>query len=218
MRVVVADDVMLTREGIVHLLDEAGIDVVAQAEDADGLLREVRLKQPDAAIVDIRMPPTHTDEGLVATQRIRANHPAIGVLVLSQYVEPSYALRLLEEHPERVGYLLKQRVFDVAVLVDALRRIGDGETVVDPTIVSRLVGRQRRHDPLAELTAREREVLGLVAEGLSNGAIASRLFVAERTVEAHVKQVFLKLGLAINPASHRRVLAVLAYLRSEPPG
>jgi DNA-binding NarL/FixJ family response regulator len=218
MRVVVADDVMLTREGIVHLLDEAGIDVVAQAEDADGLLREVRLKQPDAAIVDIRMPPTHTDEGLVATQRIRANHPAIGVLVLSQYVEPSYALRLLEEHPERVGYLLKQRVFDVAVLVDALRRIGDGETVVDPTIVSRLVGRQRRHDPLAELTAREREVLGLVAEGLSNGAIASRLFVAERTVEAHVKQVFLKLGLAINPRSHRRVLAVLAYLRSEPPG
>ena len=217
MRVVVADDVMLTREGIVHLLDEAGIDVVAQAEDADGLLREVRLKQPDAAIVDIRMPPTHTDEGLVAAQRIRADHPAIGVLVLSQYVEPSYALRLLEEHPERVGYLLKQRVFDVAVLVDALRRIGDGEMVVDPTIVSRLVGRQRRHDPLAELTAREREVLGLVAEGLSNGAIASRLVVAERTVEAHVKQVFLKLGLAISPESHRRVLAVLAYLRSEPP-
>jgi DNA-binding NarL/FixJ family response regulator len=217
MRVVVADDVMLTREGIVRLLDEAGIDVVAQAEDADELLREVRLKQPDAAIVDIRMPPTHTDEGLVATQRIRADHPTIGVLVLSQYIEPSYALRLLEEHPERVGYLLKQRVFDVAVLVDALRRIGDGESVVDPTIVSRLVGRQRRHDPLDELTAREREVLGLVAEGLSNGAIASRLFVAERTVEAHVKQVFLKLGLAIDPESHRRVLAVLAYLRSEPP-
>ena len=215
MRVVVADDVMLTREGIVRLLDEAGIEVVAQAEDADELLREVRLKQPDAAIVDIRMPPTHTDEGLVATQRIRADHPAIGVLVLSQYVEPSYAMRLLEEHPERVGYLLKQRVFDVAVLVDALRRIGDGETVVDPTIVSRLVGRQRRHDPLAELTAREREVLGLVAEGLSNGAIASRLFVTERTVEAHVKQVFLKLGLAIDPESHRRVLAVLAYLRKD---
>jgi DNA-binding NarL/FixJ family response regulator len=218
MRVVVADDVMLTREGIAHLLVEAGIEVVAQAEDADGLLREVRLKQPDAAIVDIRMPPTHTDEGLVATQRIRAEHPAIGVLVLSQYVEPSYALRLLEEHPERVGYLLKQRVFDVAVLVDALRRIGDGETVVDPTIVSRLVGRQRRHDPLAELTPREREVLGLVAEGLSNGAIASRLFVTDRTVEAHVKQVFLKLGLSVDPQSHRRVLAVLAYLRSEPSG
>lgn len=218
MRIVVADDVMLTREGIVHLLDETGIDVVAQAEDADGLLREVRLKQPDAAIVDIRMPPTHTDEGLVAAQRIRADHPAIGVLLLSQYVEPSYAMRLLAEHPERVGYLLKQRVFDVAILVDALRRITDGETVVDPTIVSRLVGRRRRHHPLAELTKREREVLGLVAEGLSNGAIASRLFVTERTVEAHVKQVFLKLGLAINPESHRRVLAVLAYLRSEPPG
>lgn len=218
MRIVVADDVMLTREGIVHLLDEAGIDIVAQAEDADGLLREVRLKQPDAAIVDIRMPPTHTDEGLVATQRIRADHPAIGVLLLSQYVEPSYAMRLLAEHPERVGYLLKQRVFDGAILVDALRRITDGETVVDPTIVSRLVGRRRRHHPLAELTKREREVLGLVAEGLSNGAIASRLFVTERTVEAHVKQVFLKLGLAINPESHRRVLAVLAYLRSEPPG
>lgn len=218
MRVVVADDVMLTREGIARLLDEAGIDVVAQAEDAEGLLREVRLKQPDAAIVDIRMPPSHTDEGLVAAQRIRADHPAIGVLVLSQYVEPSYAMRLLEEHPERVGYLLKQRVFDVVVLVDALRRITDGETVVDPTIVSRLVGRRRRHHPLAELTTREREVLGLVAEGLSNGAIASRLFVTERTVEAHVKQVFLKLGLAINPESHRRVLAVLAYLRSEPPG
>jgi DNA-binding NarL/FixJ family response regulator len=215
MRVVVADDVMLTREGIARLLEEAGIDVVAQAEDADGLLREVRLKQPDAAIVDIRMPPTHTDEGLVATQRIRADHPETGVLVLSQYVEPSYAMRLLEEHPERVGYLLKQRVFDVAILVDALRRIGDGETVVDPTIVSRLVGRRRRDDPLAELTPREREVLGLVAEGLSNGAIASRLFVTERTVEAHVKQVFMKLGLTVDPASHRRVLAVLAYLRSD---
>ena len=218
MRVVVADDVMLTREGIAHLLDEAGIDVVAQAEDADGLLREVRLKQPDAAIVDIRMPPTHTDEGLVAAQRIRADHPAIGVLVLSQYVEPSYALRLLEEHPERVGYLLKQRVFDVAVLVDALRRINEGETVIDPTIVSRLVGRQRRDNPLAELTPRETEVLGLVAEGLSNGAIASRLFVTERTVEAHVKQVFLKLGLAVSPDSHRRVLAVLAFLRSDSSG
>ena len=216
MRVVVADDVMLTREGIAHLLVEAGIEVVAQAEDADGLLREVRLKQPDAAIVDIRMPPTHTDEGLVAAHRIRADHPAIGVLVLSQYVEPSYAMRLLEEHPERVGYLLKQRVFDVAVLVDALRRLGEGETVIDPTIVSRLVGRQRRHDPLAELTPREREVLGLVAEGLSNGAIAGRLFVTERTVEAHVKQVFLKLGLAVDPESHRRVLAVLAYLRTDP--
>jgi DNA-binding NarL/FixJ family response regulator len=218
MRVVVADDVMLTREGIVRLLEEAGVEVVAQAEDAVALLREVRLKRPDAAIADIRMPPSHTDEGLVAAQRIRAEHPDVAVLVLSQYVEPSYAMRLLEEHPERVGYLLKQRVFDVAVLVDALRRIGDGETVIDPTIVSRLVGRQRREDPLAELTQREREVLSLVAEGLSNRAIASRLFVTERTVEAHVKQVFLKLRLAVDPDSHRRVLAVLACLRSDSSG
>jgi DNA-binding NarL/FixJ family response regulator len=218
MRVVVADDVMLTREGIVRLLEEAGVEVAAQAEDAEGLLREVRLKRPDVAIADIRMPPTHTDEGLVAAQRIRAEHPNTAVLVLSQYVEPSYAMRLLEEHPERVGYLLKQRVFDVAVLIDALRRIGDGETVIDPTIVSRLVGRQRRQDPLAELTQREREVLSLVAEGLSNRAIASRLFVTERTVEAHVKQVFQKLRLAVNPDSHRRVLAVLACLRSDSSG
>jgi DNA-binding NarL/FixJ family response regulator len=215
VRVVVADDVMLTREGIVRLLTDAGIDVVAEADDAERLLREVRLKRPDTAIVDIRMPPTHTDEGLVATHRIRTEHPDVGVLVLSQYVEPSYALRLLEEHPERVGYLLKQRVFDVAVLVDALRRIAEGETVVDPTIVTRLLGRRRREDPLAELTEREREVLAVVAEGLSNRAIAARLFVTERTVEAHVKQIFLKLGLDLNPESHRRVLAVLAYLRGE---
>jgi DNA-binding NarL/FixJ family response regulator len=214
VRVVVADDAMLTREGIVRLLGDAGFDVVAQAENADELLRHVALARPDAAIVDIRMPPTHTDEGLVAAQRIRGEHPDVGVLVLSQYVEATYAMRLLEEHPERVGYLLKERVFDVAILVDALRRISEGETVIDPTIVSRLVGRRRREDPLAELTPREREVLELVAEGLSNKAIASRLFVTERTVEAHVKQIFLKLRLGANPESHRRVLAVLAYLRS----
>ena len=214
MRVVVADDLMLTREGIVHVLTEAGIDVVAEAEDADNLLRHVRLARPDAAVVDIRMPPTHTDEGLVAAQQIRSEHPEVGVLVLSQYVEPSYAMRLLEEHPERVGYLLKERVFDAVILVDALRRITDGETVIDPTIVSTIFGRRRRHDPLDELTSREREVLELVAEGLSNRAIAARLFVTERTVEAHVKQIFQKLGLATNPESHRRVLAVLAYLRA----
>ena len=214
MRVVVADDVMLTREGIVRLLHDSGIEVVAEAEDADALLRHVRLSRPDAAIVDIRMPPTHTDEGVVAAQQIRAEHPDVGVLVLSQYVEPSYAMRLLEEHPERVGYLLKERVFDVAILVDALRRLADGETVIDPTIVSRLIGRRRREDPLKALTEREREVLGLVAEGLSNKAIAGRLFVTERTVEAHVKQIFLKLRLDVNPESHRRVLAVLAYLRA----
>ncbi len=214
MRVVVADDVMLTREGIVRLLGDAGIDVVGQAENADGLLRSVRLTQPDLAIIDIRMPPTHTHEGLVAAGMIRAQHPEIGVLILSSYIEPSYAMRLLEDHPERVGYLLKERVFDVAILVDALRRLSDGECVIDPTIVARLVHRRRRENPIDELTDREREVLGLVAEGLSNKALAARLVITERTVEAHVKQIFLKLGLDTNPESHRRVLAVLAYLRA----
>jgi DNA-binding NarL/FixJ family response regulator len=214
VRVVVADDLLLTREGIVRLLQDSDVDVVAQAEDAESLLRYVHLARPDAAVVDIRMPPTHTDEGLVAAHRIRNEHPNVAVLVLSQYIEPSYALRLLEEHPERVGYLLKERVFDGAVLLDALRRVTENETVVDPTIVARLLGRRRRHDPLEQLTAREREVLGLVAEGLSNRAIAGRLFVTERTVEAHVKQIFQKLGLEARPESHRRVLAVLAYLRA----
>jgi DNA-binding NarL/FixJ family response regulator len=214
VRVVVADDAMLTRKGIVRLLEDAGVDVVAEAENADDLLRHVRLARPDAAIVDIRMPPTHSDEGLVAGQSIREEHPEVGVLLLSQYVEASYAMRLLEQHPERVGYLLKERVFDVAILVDALRRITEGETVVDPTIVSRLVGRQRREDPLAELTEREREVLSLIAEGLSNKGVAARLFVTERTVEAHVKQIFRKLRLTSDPQSHRRVLAVLAHLRA----
>ena len=214
MRVVVADDVMLTRAGVVRLLREAEIDVVAEAGDAEDLLRHVRLSRPDAAIVDIRMPPTHTDEGLVAAHRIRAEHPETGVLVLSQYIEPRYAMRLLEDHPESVGYLLKERIFDVALVVDALRRIADGETVIDPTIVARLLGRNRRVDPLEELTPREREVLALLAEGLSNRAIAERLVVAPRTVEAHVTQIFGKLGLEEDPSSHRRVLAVLAYLRS----
>ena len=214
MRVVVADDVLLTREGIARLLQDAGIDVVGQAEDAEGLLRNVRLDRPDVAIVDIRMPPTHTDEGLVAAQSIRTEHPEVGVLVLSQYVEPSYAMRLVEEHPERVGYLLKERVFDIATVVDALRRIVDGETVIDPTIVARLMGRRRREDPVSQLTEREREVLGLIAEGMSNRAIASRLFITERTVEAHVTQIFQKLGLAESPDQHRRVLAVIAFLRA----
>ena len=214
MRVVVAEDVMLTREGIVRLLDEAGVEIVGEAEDADGLLRQVGLNSPDVAIIDIRMPPTHTDEGLVAAQTIRARHPDVGVLVLSQYVEPSYAMRLIEDQPERVGYLLKERVFDIATVVDALRRIVDGETVIDPTIVSRLIGRRRRHDPLSLLTDREREVLALIAEGLSNRAIAARLSVTERTVEAHVTQIFLKLGLPESPEQHRRVLAVLTFLRA----
>ena len=214
MRIVVAEDVMLTREGIVRLLNDAGIEVVAEARDAQTLLHEVRLARPDVALVDIRMPPTHTDEGLVAAQAIRAELPEVGVLVLSEYVEPAYAMRLLKDQPERVGYLLKERVFDIATVVDALRRIIDGETVIDPTIVSRLLGRRRKVNPLANLTDREREVLGLIAEGMSNRAIAARLFVTERTIEAHVTQIFQKLRLPESPDQHRRVLAVLAFLRS----
>ena len=205
---------MLTREGITRLLADAGIEVVGEADDAAALLRAVRATEPDAAIVDIRMPPTHTDEGLVAAQQIRNKHPGVSVLILSQYIEPHYAMRLLEEHPERVGYLLKERIFDVAILIDALRRLADGETVVDPTIVSRLFARKRRASPLDDLTVREREVLALVAQGLSNRAIAARLFVTDRTVEAHVKQIFLKLSLGSDPDCHRRVLAVLTYLRN----
>ena len=159
MRVVVADDVMLTREGIARLLTDAGVEVAAEVSDAASLLGAVRVTRPDAAIVDIRMPPTHTDEGLVAAQQIRTEHPGVSVLILSQYVEPHYAMRLLEEHPERVGYLLKERVFDVASLIDTLRRLADGETVVDPTIVARLFARKRRTDRLDELSGREREVL-----------------------------------------------------------
>jgi DNA-binding NarL/FixJ family response regulator len=197
----------------VRLLQEAGVEVVAETQDADELLRKVNATRPDAAIVDIRMPPTNTDEGLVAAKAIRTRHPDIAVLILSSYIEPRYAMELLQEHPERVGYLLKERVFDIAVLIDALRRLGDGESVIDPTIVSRLLGRRRQASALEELTGREREVLELLAEGLSNHAIAERLVVADRTIEAHVKQIFQKLDLAASPDSHRRVLAVLAYLR-----
>jgi DNA-binding NarL/FixJ family response regulator len=214
MRVVVADDVLLTRRGIVDLLQSAQIDVVGEADTADALLRLVRSELPDAAVVDIRMPPTHTDEGLVAARLIRQDHPEVGVLVLSQYVEPRYAMRLLEDHPQGLGYLLKDRVVDIATVVDAMRRIMDGETVVDPTIVSRLLARRRPSDPIRRLTDREREVLALVAEGMSNQAIARRIVVTERTVEAHVTQIFRKLDLADSPDSHRRVLAVLAWLRS----
>lgn len=213
MRVVIADDAVLIREGIAAMLRASGANVVAQVGDATQLLREVRLHRPDVAVVDIKMPPTHTDEGLVAAQLIRAEEPDTGVLVLSQYLESTYAMRLVAEHPEKVGYLLKERIFSGEVLVDALQRIDEGETVVDPTIVSMLFGRRRRLDPLAALSVREREVLGLVAEGLSNKAIAARLFVTERTVEAHVTQIFAKLYLPESPDAHRRVLAVLTFLR-----
>ncbi len=215
MRVVVADDLMLTREGIVRLLGDAGVEVAGEAGDEAELLRKVRAHHPDAVLVDIRMPPTHTDEGLQAAQAIRDEHPGTAILVLSQYIEPSYALRLLDEHPAGVGYLLKERVFDVAVLLDALRRVTDGETVVDPTIVAQIIGRRRRSDPLEPLTAREREALALLAEGLSNRALAARLSITERTVEAHITQIFMKLGLDEDPDVHRRVRAVLAHLRAQ---
>jgi DNA-binding NarL/FixJ family response regulator len=214
VRVVVAEDVMLTREGIVRVLGDAGVDVVGEASDLDGLMRIVATHNPDCAVVDIRMPPTNTDEGIVAAVRIRELYPGVGVLVLSQYLDPSFALRLLEEHPERSGYLLKDRVSEPAMLVDALTRLSAGETVVDPMIVSRLFARRRDPDPVGELTPREREVLALVAEGLSNAAIGKRLFITERTVEAHVKHIFLSLRITQAAETNRRVLAVLAFLRS----
>ena len=176
----------------------------------------MQLTQPDVAIVDIKMPPTHTDEGIAAAQEIRRTQPNVGVLVLSQHLESEYAMRLLTEAPERAGYLLKERLADLAVLVDALRRLTEGECVIDPTIVSRLVHRSREPGPLDDLTEREREVLGLMAEGRSNQAIAQQLFVSPKTVEAHVRQILLKLGLPEAPNDHRRVLAVLTYLRSSP--
>ena len=214
MRVVIADDTMLTRQGIAAVLTDAGIDVVAAVGDAESLVREVALNRPDAAVVDIRMPPTHTDEGIRATARLRKAHPDLGVLLLSAYVEPEYAVRLLEDHPGGIGYLLKDRVSDGVLLVDALGRLCEGETVVDPTIVSRVFDRRRRVDPLAALSDREREVLALVTEGLSNRALAARLYVTERTVEAHITSIFGKLGLVDEPGVHRRVLAVLTYLRA----
>jgi DNA-binding NarL/FixJ family response regulator len=214
MRVVVADDEVLLREGLARLLIEAGFEVVGKVGDPDQLLRAVRHTHPDVAIVDIKMPPTHTDEGLVAAEEIRQLDPSVGVLVLSHYMESRYAMRLLQDHPERVGYLLKERVSDVAVLTDGVRRVAEGECVIDPTIVSRLMARQRDSGPLNQLTDREREVLALMAEGHSNQGICDRLFLSPKTVEAHVGQIFLKLGLRDALGYHRRVLAVLAFLRS----
>ena len=213
MRVVLADDSVLLREGIARLLEEAGFDVVGQAGTAEELLLKVRSYSPAVALVDIRMPPTQTDEGLRAAREIREKYPTTGVLVLSQYVEPEYALDLLAESAEGVGYLLKDRVADIAEFAAAVRRVGEGGSALDPAVVALLVGRHRADDPLATLTPREREVLELMAEGRSNQAICERLFVTQRAVEKHVTSIFVKLRLPADAGDHRRVLAVLAYLR-----
>jgi DNA-binding NarL/FixJ family response regulator len=214
VRVVIAEDSVLLREGIARLLAESGVEVVAQAGDGEELVRKVGAHKPDIALIDVRMPPTHTDEGLRAARRIRAEHPDTAVLVLSQYVEEAYALDLLSESSERVGYLLKDRVADITSFTDAVRRVASGGSALDPEVVSTLLGRRRRDDPLADITPREREVLSLMAEGRSNGAIAEQLVVTERAVEKHVTSIFGKLGLTPAAEDHRRVLAVLAFLRA----
>ena len=212
MRIVLAEDEVLLREGLARLLIDAGFEVVGKAGDAAALLRLVDARRPELVLTDIRMPPTHSDEGLEAAREIGRRHPGTGVLVLSHYLESGYALRLLEDLPERSGYLLKDRVSDVAVLTDALRRIGQGECVIDPTIVSRLLARHHS-GPLADLTAREREILALMAEGHSNDGICRLLFLSPKTVEGHIHQIFLKLDLGDLPSYNRRVLAVLRFLR-----
>jgi DNA-binding NarL/FixJ family response regulator len=214
VRVVLGEDSVLLREGVARLLEDAGMEVVGQAGDFDDLLRKVRAHKPDVALVDIRMPPTHTDEGLRAAHLIREELPDTGVLVLSQYVEEGYAMDLLAESAEGVGYLLKDRVADVERFVDSVRRVADGGSALDPEVVSQMLGRRRAEDPLAELTPREREVLGLMAEGRSNHAIAAELVVTERAVEKHVTGIFGKLDLGATPEDHRRVLAVLTYLKA----
>jgi DNA-binding NarL/FixJ family response regulator len=215
MRVVIADDAVLFREGLARVLEGGGIEVAAQAGDAERLLALVRIDPPDAVVVDIRMPPTHTCEGLDAARRIRAEHAPVGVLVLSQYVEPHHAMQLLEDGGAGgVGYLLKDRVADVGEVVEAVRRVAGGGSVIDPEVVAQLVGRRRARDPLQELTGREREVLALMAEGRSNQAICQRLFLSPKTVEAHVRSIFTRLDLSATPDDHRRVLAVLAFLRA----
>jgi DNA-binding NarL/FixJ family response regulator len=213
MRVVIADDAVLLREGAARLLTEVGHDVVAQAGDADDLLRKVRAHRPDVAIVDVRMPPGNTDDGLQAALTIREEQPDVGILLLSQYIEDRYLGRLLASGAEGVGYLLKERVADVERLTDAVERVGAGGSVLDPDVVTAMLGRPREQGPLDALTPREREVLALMAEGRTNRAIAEQLFVSERAVERHVTSIFGKLDLPTTDQDHRRVLAVLAYLR-----
>jgi DNA-binding NarL/FixJ family response regulator len=214
LRVVVADDSVLLREGVARLLEDAGFKVVGRSGTATDLMLKVRSYNPDVAIVDIRMPPTYTDEGLQAAREIREKHPNTAVLVLSQYAEPGYALELLQDSAEGVGYLLKDRINEVPEFTAAVRRVASGGSALDASVVSQLVGRRRRDDPLAELTPREHEVLQLMAEGLSNVAIAERIVVTERAVEKHVTNIFQKLRLPAAPETHRRVLAVLAYLHN----
>lgn len=214
MRVVLADDSVLLREGVARLLEDAGMEVVGQCGSVDDLLLKVRSYSPDVAIVDIRMPPTHTHEGFRAAEEIRAHYPSVGVLVLSQFVELPLAMRLLAESAEGTGYLLKDRVSDVEEFADAVRRVGEGGSAIDPTIVSQLLGRRRDESPVARLSQRERAVLELMAEGLSNQGIADRLTVTERAVQKHITSIFQKLGLPESTDGHRRVLAVLAFLRS----
>ena len=214
MRVAIAEDSVLLREGLARLLDDAGIEVVAQSADADDLLLKVRSYSPDVAIVDIRLPPTHNDEGLRAALEIRSKHPDVAVLVLSQYVELGLALALLADSAEGVGYLLKDRISDVDEFVAALRRVADGGSALDPIIVSTLVSRERPDDPLAQLTPREREVLELMAGGSSNQGIADSLVITVRAVEKYVSSIFTKLGLPSTGSESRRVLAVLTFLRS----
>ena len=212
MRVVIADDAPLVREGVARLLTEHGVDVVDQVGDADALLRSVRDLSPEIALVDIRMPPTHTDEGLHAAREIRLRYPATAVLVLSQHLEPEYALQLVEAKPERVGYLMKERVGRIEQLLDALQRVAAGECVVDRAVVDELLKRRRRTDPLDALTPREREILALMAEGRSNQGISRALWLSPKTVETHIRGAFAKLGISDAPEDNRRVLAVLAYL------
>ncbi len=213
LRVVLADDSVLLREGVARILEEADFEVVGQVDNADDLLRRIGFSKPDVAIVDIRMPPTHTDEGLQAAAKIRERFPGVGVLVLSSYVEPAYAIELLSESAEGIGYLLKDRVADVDEFADAVRRVAQGGSALDPAVVRQLVGRPRGDDPLDQLTPREREVLSLMAEGRSNAGIALHMVVTERAVEKHVTSIFQKLGLPQATEDHRRVLAVLAYLK-----
>jgi DNA-binding NarL/FixJ family response regulator len=216
MKVVVADDSLLFREGLVRLLSDQGFTVLAQSDNGDDLVRRVGGLQPDVAIVDIRMPPTHSDEGLQAAREIGERHPGVGVVVLSQYLESGYAMRLLEDGTAGRGYLLKDRVADLDSFAAAIRRVGSGGSVVDPEVVATLVGRRRDSGPLEDLTEREQEILALMAEGRSNAGVCERLVLSPRTVESHVRTIFRKLALEPADDDHRRVLAVLAYLRAAP--